>query len=133
MVLDKQSASGSAAILVSYYKYLEMDGGGVQTCNREYIESLKRAGFEIHTVSFDFPRDILSRFRRRLSPEVWYTRAPTGLFSRVAHALAEANAQTIFFGHTMFTELSRQLRSDFPSVRQVLLSHGAEGLDFCIE
>src|ERR1700730_8297894 len=90
---DKQGASGSTALLVSYYKYLLTDGGGVQLCNREYIESLKRAGFELHTVSFDFPRDIVSRLRRRLSPEIWYTRAPTELFERLSRALTTTRAQ----------------------------------------
>ena len=33
----------------------------------------------------------------------------------------------------MFADLSKRLREEFPSVQQVLLSHGAEGLDFCIE
>jgi hypothetical protein len=133
MTGDKQGASGPSALLVSYHKYLLRDGGGVQLCNREYMESLNRAGYELHTVSFDFPRDILSRFRRRLSPEIWYTRAPAELFELVSRALATTKAQTIFFGHTMFADLSRQLRHEFPSVQQVLLSHGAEGLDFCIE
>jgi hypothetical protein len=133
MTGDKQSASGPTALLVSYYKYLLTDGGGVQVCNREYIESLSRAGFELHTVSFDFPRDLFSRLRRRLSPEVWYTTAPPELFGRVCQALATTKAQAVFFGHTMFADLSGQLRHRFPSLRQVLLSHGIEGLDFCIE
>jgi hypothetical protein len=133
MTGDKQSASGATALLVSYYKYLLTDGGGVQVCNREYLEALKRAGYELHTVSFDYPRDMVSRLRRRLSPEIWYTTAPAELLELLCQALITTKAQTIFFGHTMFADLSRQLRHEFPSVQQVLLSHGAEGLDFCIE
>jgi hypothetical protein len=128
-----QTGSGCPALLVSYEKYLLNEGGGVQICNREYMKTLDKAGFQLQIISFDFPRDLFSRLRRRLSPEIWHTRAPTGLFLHICGALKQSSAETVFFAHTMFADLSRQLKQAFPTVQQVLLSHGAEGFDFCIE
>jgi len=125
--------SGDAALFVSFREILLDEGGGVQVCNREYMETLGRAGFELHIIPFDFPHDLFSRLSRRLSPEIGLTKAPTGLFVRICRALTETSAHTVFFAHTMFADLSRELKRAFPSVKQVLLSHGAEGFDFCIE
>lgn len=122
-----------AAIFVSYSRFLEPGGGGVQICSREYIASLGAAGFELHFNAYDFTRGLVARIRGRLSPEVWHTKEPAGLFERVVGSIIETGAQHVFFDHTAFADLSRRLRMRFPNVGQILLSHGAEGFDFCID
>lgn len=126
-------ATSPAAIFVSYSRFLELEGGGVQTCNREYIASLKAAGFELRIVPYEFSHGLIARVCGRLFPKVWYTKEPPSLFENVANALVDTGAQYIFFDHTAFAGLSRRLQERFPNIRQVLLSHGVEGFDFCIE
>jgi hypothetical protein len=58
---------------------------------------------------------------------------PSGLYQRIESAVRETGAEVVFFGLNLFSELSRELRQALPNIRQVLLSHGVESLDFCIE
>jgi Glycosyl transferases group 1 len=121
------------ALLVGYHRFLESEGGGVQICSRDYAAALEAAGFRLRTLSYDFPRGLGVRILRRLYPQIWYTETPPGLLDTIADALGLDGAEFIFFQHTMFAGLSRSLRQSFPTIKQVLLSHGAEGIDFCIE
>jgi hypothetical protein len=121
------------ALLVSYGRFLEAEGGGVQICTREYNVALEAAGFQLQVLPYDFSHDWMTRIRRRLFPEVWYRADPPHLFEQIDKAIRERQIEFLFFGHTMFASLSRALKQRFPGVRQVLLSHGAEGFDFCID
>ena len=125
--------SRKTALLVSYHRFLEPEGGGVQVCSREYITSLEAAGFDLEFLPFEFPRNLLERLRRKVSPEIWHTSAPPQLFHKIVDAIENRRAEFVFFGHTMFGGLSRKLKQNHINVRQVLLSHGAEGFDFCLE
>jgi hypothetical protein len=121
------------ALLVSYHRFLEPEGGGVQVCSREYVVSLEAAGFDIEFMPYEFPRSLTTRVRRKIYPEIWHTSAPPRLSHKIENAVRSNGAKFIFFGHTMFGGLSRRVKQALPNVQQVLLSHGAEGFDFCIE
>jgi hypothetical protein len=123
----------TSALIVAHHKVLQSTGGGVQVCNREYMASLEAAGFQLWPVSYDFQNRIFSRLANRIFPKVTKVAEPPGLFQKVHSAVRRTNAEFIFFGMNVFPELSLKLRRIFPDVRQVLLSHGIESIDFCIE
>jgi len=127
------AGASDRAIFVTHSRFLEPEGGGVQVCNREYIATLKAADFELRPVTYEFSHGLIARVCSRIAPRVWYTKEPPRLFESVVQALIDTGAQYIFFGHTAFASLSRRLQKKFPNLRQVLLSHGVEGLDFCID
>lgn len=97
------------------------------------MASIEAAGFDLRKVSFEFRNGIGYRISRRMSPKVVNARAPRELLRMTQSALDETRADIVFFGLNLFTDLSQELRRAFPNVRQVLLSHGVESLDFCIE
>jgi hypothetical protein len=121
------------ALHVTYHRFLESEGGGVQAATREYVAALEAAGFNLHTLTYDFTRDLATRVRRRVLPEVWYREDPPKIYEQIDKVVREQKVEFVFFGHTMFSGLSRRIKQAFPGLRQVLLSHGAEGFDFAIE
>ncbi len=119
-------------VLVDATNALLPSGGGVQVCNEDYRRLLGVAGFALTEVPFDldtrFPMRIVARIYGRMRSAA----VPRGLTERVRQAVAEQEAQFVFFGLTRFTALSRDLRRSLPNVKQVLLSHGTETIDYCI-
>ena len=118
---------------MSYNRFLEPEGGGVQVCSREYVASLEAAGFDLEFLPYEFTNNLSARVRRKIHPEIWYSSAPPNLCRDIERAIQNRKVEFLFFGHTMFAGLSRKLKGAFPYVQQVLLSHGVEGFDFCIE
>jgi hypothetical protein len=125
--------NGIPAVFVDTHGALKDSGGGVQLCNREYLETLRAAGFDVQMVPFDLDRRLRTRIANRLFPQLRPASMPTGLFQTVKKATEEIRAQFVFFGLTRYIELSRRLREFFPQAKQVLLSHGTECVDFAIE
>ena len=123
----------TSAIIVAHQNVLQSTGGGVQVCNREYMASLKAAGFQLWPVSYDFSSRMISRFVNLILPKVANVPTPSGLLQKVQNAVGKTNAKFVFFSMNVFPILSMKLRQAFPDVRQVLLSQGAESIDFCIE
>ena len=121
------------AIFVDTHGALQASGGGVQVCNREYLEMLTTAGFDVQKAAFDLDRRLWSRIASRLNPQLRPAFMPPGLVQEVSRAITQTQAQFVFFGLTRFVGLCEQLRQLFPRVRQVLLSHGTESVDFVIE
>jgi len=121
-----------SAIFVAPSGSLLPSGGGVQVCNQEYLRTLKAAGFLVQTVPFDYDRRIFTRVWNRIAPSVTPRHQPPQLVRLVEEAIEENNAQFVFFGLIFFSKLSRHLRRRFPTVHQVFLSHGIEGIDYCI-
>jgi hypothetical protein len=123
----------TSALIVAHQKVLQSTGGGVQVCNREYMASLEAAGIRVRPVPYEFQVRITGRLLNRLLPKVVNTTEPPGLFEKVDSAVRETDAKFIFFGMNVYPRLSVSLKRAFPDVQQVLLSHGVESIDFCIE
>jgi hypothetical protein len=121
------------ALLVAHQNVLKRCGGGVQVCHAEYAASLQAAGFLLRTIPFEFSRGIIGRTLNRILPKVAHPSEPPHLFQEIKTAALETNARFIFFEWSVFPELSEKLNKELPMIRQVLLSHGVESLDFCLE
>jgi hypothetical protein len=127
-------ATGRAhALHVGHNNTFCAEGGGVQVCCREYAAALKEAGLELHTVAYEFGASIYRRLVNRLSPRLSDLRVPPGLAERIECGIRDHDATIVFFNQNVFPALSRRLKQVFPGVKQVLLSHGAEAIDFCLE
>jgi len=105
----------------------------VQVCHREYMAGLREAGFQCRDVVFKFTNGFAQKLGRRVSPRLATMDPPANLLAEIEQALGESKATTVFFGFNVFPDLSCRLKQSFPEVRQVLLSHGAESLDYCVE
>jgi hypothetical protein len=121
------------AILVAHQNLLKAGGGGVQVCHREYAATLGAAGFLVHEVPYEFLRTLTGRFVSRLLPKAVQTLEPAGLFERLTVAVDRTNAEIVFFEWGVFPSVSSRLKHQYPAVRQVLLSHGVEGIDVLVD
>jgi hypothetical protein len=120
------------ALFVTYGEFFSSKGGGVQLCSREYRDSLERAGFTLDILPFALGKSLTQRVRRRIFPEVSLLSSAALSFDRLRQKVTESQAEFVFFNHTPFPDLSRQLARDCPQVKQVLLSHGVDAIDFLI-
>jgi Glycosyl transferases group 1 len=121
------------ALFVAHRQVLAPSGGGVQVCNREYVALLEGAGFRLQVISYDFDRSLRTRVANRLFPKLLPAREPRDLAERIALALRASGTKHVFHAMNTFPAVLREIDRKFSDVRQVLLSHGAEAVDFCIE
>jgi hypothetical protein len=121
------------ALFVAHWRVLEPAGGGVQLCNREYMTSLDTAGFQLNVISYEFKNSLGTRLKNRLAPKLLPAEAPGDLAGRIEAGLAADGAKFVFHAMNAFPSVLCNIGQRFPGVRQVMLSHGTESIDFCIE
>jgi hypothetical protein len=121
------------AVFIDARNSLASTGGGVQKCNQEYLAVLKAAGFAVEMVPFDLELSLLKRIANRLYPKISPQKMPAGLAQQAENVVAKTGARFAFFGLTRYPELSTHLRSKFPNLGQIIISHGVEAVDFCID
>jgi len=121
------------AIFLDARGALETSGGGVQMCNREFSAALAAAGFAVKLVPFELDRRFFTRIVNRARPNLRPVVMPPKLPRAAEKAVVGTNACFVFYGLTRFVGLSKHLRARFPQLRQVLLSHGVESVDFYLE
>jgi hypothetical protein len=121
------------ALFVAHRQVLAPSGGGVQVCNREHMALLEAAGFRLQVISYDFDRSLRDRVANRLFPKVLPAREPRDLAERIVLALTAGGTRHVFHAMNTFPAVLRDIARRFPDVRQILLSHGAEAVDFCLE
>lgn len=119
------------ALVVGHKDMFRGFGGGVEVCHREYIEAVERAGYECVPLTFVWDRGIMGRLRQKLTPQLSGP-APRALTAAIAEALERTKASFVFYGLFHFPDVAESIRSSHPKVRQVLMSHGAEAMDFLI-
>jgi Glycosyl transferases group 1 len=122
-----------AALFVAHRQVLAPSGGGVQVCNREHMALLEAAGFRLQVISYDFDRSLRTRVANRLFPRLLPAREPRDLAERIGLALTAGGTKHVFHAMNTFPTVLREIDRRFPEVRQILLSHGSEAVDFCIE
>jgi hypothetical protein len=118
------------AVFVSNANSLRDVPGGQQLCTREYLETVKAAGFEPRIVDFSFRRDPMARVRRKLRPNPYRNSLPDDLLDRVEKAVLVTQATWVFFNLTELTPLAEPLKRRRPHVKIAVLSHGAESVDY---
>jgi hypothetical protein len=74
-----------------------------------------------------------SLWRRNASRGALPAREPRDFAERIALAFATSGTKHVFHAMNTFPAILRDIDRRFPDVRQILLSHGAEAIDFCIE
>jgi Glycosyl transferases group 1 len=121
------------ALFVAHRQVLAPAGGGVQVCNAEHMAILDAAGFRLQVISYDFDRSLRRRIANRLFPKLLPAREPRDLAERIALALTASGTKHVFHAMNTFPAVLREIDRRFPEVRQILLSHGTEAVDFCIE
>jgi hypothetical protein len=121
------------ALFVAHRQVLAPSGGGVQVCNAEHMATLEAAGFRLQVISYDFDRSLRGRIANRLFPKLLPAREPRDLAERIALALNASGTKHVFHAMNTFPAVLREIERRFPDVKQILLSHGAEAVDFCIE
>jgi hypothetical protein len=122
----------SPAIIVAHSNVVKPAGGGVQICHREYAAALDAAGFELHDVLYEYDRSLLRSLRNRFVPVIAPEPPDASVGKRIETAIGKTNATHLFFELSIPPKTSRRIKSLFPALQQILLSHGTEGLDFVI-
>lgn len=117
------------AVFVSNRGFLDASGGGVQWCSREYLETIKLAGFEVDTFEFTIDRTVKSRLLRKFFPapnsNLISARTRLELYERIDRS----NATYCFLNNTIACGLAPWIRAHFPKTKIVFLSHGVELTD----
>jgi hypothetical protein len=118
------------ALFLSDQHALTAGGGGQQQCTREYVEVLRRAGFDLVDVLFSTDRALPTRLRRRLLRVPYADIVPKEFFSRVLAAVAEHRPEFVFCNLYNLIPLGPRLRERLPrATKVVLLSHGLASVD----
>jgi hypothetical protein len=133
VVARRDSEERVPALFVAHRHVLVPSGGGVQVCNREHMALLEAAGFRLQVISYDFDRSLRARVANRLFPKLAPGREPRDLAERIAVALSASGTKQVFHAMNTFPAVLIEIARRFQEARQVLLSHGTEAVDFCIE
>jgi hypothetical protein len=118
------------AVFVSNANSLRDVPGGQQLCTREYLETVKAAGFNPRVVDFRFRRDPMARVRRKLRPNPYRNALPDDLLGRIVKAVEATEATWVFFNLTELTPLAEPLKRRRADLKIAVLSHGAESVDY---
>ncbi len=97
------------------------------------MTSLEAAGFQLQVISYEFKRSMKHRLATRLLPKLLPDREPSELTEKIECGLADGGVKFVFHAMNSFPGVLRRVNQRFPEVRQVMLSHGTESIDFCIE
>lgn len=117
------------SLFISPVSFLKASGGGVQWCTREYIETIRTAGLDPQIISYDVPRDYLTRLNRKLFPFPYRGLHPTGLVNQIIVESRTLGANLIFLNNNDAASLAPALRRNAPDLKLIYLSHGVEITD----
>jgi hypothetical protein len=132
MHLNGTGSSSIPALFVSPSPVLRFRGrmGGVQICTREYMGTLREAGFTLRVVPYGPDQRLVTRIRKVLWPRPYTHALPPGLENEIV-AQAQAGAEHIFLNLVDLAPLAGRLKARLGSrCRIVLLSHGLESVDY---
>ncbi len=119
------------AVFVSNELSLGDRPGGQQLCTREYLATVRAAGYEPETVSFRMQYDFAARLRRKLfGAGAYQFGLPADLADRIVAAAERTNARAVFLNLVETAALAPELRRRLPASAQLaFLSHGLESAD----
>lgn len=117
------------SLFISPSSFLKVSGGGVQWCTREYLETIRTAGLDPQIISYDVPRDYLTRLNRKLFSFPYRGLHPTGLVSHIIVEARSLGANLIFLNNNDAASLAPALRRNAPDLKLIYLSHGVEITD----
>lgn len=117
------------AVFVSNANSLRNVPGGQQICTQEYLRTVEAAGFKPKVLDFTFRRDLPSRVRRKIRPNLYRNALPDGLAERVASTLKSIGGKWVFLNLTELSPIAEEIKKLVPGAKVALLSHGAETVD----
>lgn len=122
------------ALFISHTSALTVNSGGVQICTREYINTLKAAGFSLSMVGFDSDQRILVRLKRRFWSRPYTNLLPPTLLDDVISRVENDGIKFIFFNLVDVAPLAESIRARIgEECKIILLSHGMESVDYLHE
>jgi hypothetical protein len=118
------------ALFVAHAQSLSSAPGGLQLCTREYLLTLRTAGFALTTVAVEHDQRLLPRLGRRLWPRPYPPEWRPGLLEEVVARAREIRARFIFLNLVNLAPFAALLRPRVGAgCKIVLLSHGLESVD----
>ena len=104
---DSGSFPRRPALFVSNSAYLAARGqaGGVQLCTREYLQTLRAAGFDPDVLDYVVDRRFLSRVRRLLWPDPYRDRLPPTLLGHILERVGRG-VECVFLNQVDLAPLS---------------------------
>jgi glycosyltransferase involved in cell wall biosynthesis len=118
------------ALFVTHATAMSTRPGGLQLCTREYIETLRAAGFDVTLEIIEHDSRMLTRIRRRLFPTPYPDQWHESAVDRIADTARRSNARIVCLNLVNLAPLAAALRPKLPRTTAiVLLSHGLESVD----
>lgn len=118
------------ALFVTHEHSISAGGGGQQVCSREYVEVLRRAGFELSFVTYTTDRRFPTRLRRKFLPRAYQNQIPPDLAARVAVEARRTGARFVFLNLNSLIPVAEIVKQAMPpGAALVLLSHGLSSVD----
>jgi hypothetical protein len=99
--------------------------GGVQICTNEYLDVLRRAGFDVSVMDFEVDRRLSNRVDKRIRRRPYKNILPPGLEQKAFAAISSIEANVVFLNLVDLAPLAKPVRKQFgDKVKIILLSHG---------
>jgi len=118
------------AVFVSHRHSVEGASGGQQVCTREYRETLRLAGFELHDVYWEHERTLGRRVANKLSPSPYRRPWHRGLADEVRRAARFCGTDLVLLNVIDLLPLAEDLKlGPDGSLNIVMLSHGLASVD----
>jgi glycosyltransferase involved in cell wall biosynthesis len=125
------SSTALRAVFVAHATALGSASGGVQLCTREYLRTIRAAGFSLSIAAVEYDRRLRIRIGRRLRPRPYAPRWRPELVDEIVASAREARAHFIFLNLVDLAPLAPLLRRRVAAAcKIVLLSHGLESVEF---
>jgi hypothetical protein len=122
-----------SAVFIHYAGHLDVGGGGVQACSREYFSELACAGFDLIPVEIPPDRRLATRVRRHIWPDPYASLINAADAVRRVVAAAP-RPEWVFINQHFLGEIAPLLQHVLPAgTRYIMLSHGLESTDFLHE
>jgi hypothetical protein len=119
-----------SAVFVSHRNSVHGGAGGQQVCTREYRDTLRLAGFELHDVLWEHERTLARRVVNRLRPSPYNRPWPTDFARRVVDEIKKHKAKVVFLNVIDLLPLATDLKElGCRDCKIVMLSHGLASVD----
>jgi hypothetical protein len=127
-----ESRGGTApTVFVTHSNSLSRSSGGLQICTREYLETIRAAGFAPFVQEFEHDKRLSTRITQRIGSPVYKRQWHPALVDDIVAVARKNAAQYIFLNLVNLAPLVQPLRALLGAgTKIVLLSHGLESVDY---
>ncbi|GJM15891.1 MAG: hypothetical protein DHS20C13_12180 [Thermodesulfobacteriota bacterium] len=130
----RKSEGSTPALFIHYDNSLDDVPGGVQLCSKEYLRTLREAGFSLKFLKVENDRRMSNRVKRKIKPEPYnYNFNQEKAIADIKSSLTDS-VKYIFLNQYVLRPLAKTIKENLGyGIKTVLLSHGLASVDYLHE